>query len=615
MFPGTIVNWIDESNTPSLQAAQEVNARPLFMVVSSFDKGREDLMEVEGDEYYRMFGNPTFAKHGQNGIQATRLIDAGARLLVKRVVASDATLANLVIVAKVTKVVTQKKNDDDEPLYYDEDGNETTTVTDNPVMLTSGTIKYEAKTVQGLKSFKAIYDKAKSDYIDIANHTYPVLLFCDNGRGESLKSVRLTPDYYSSSSLGGLVYNLNVYEGTALDETQLCSFNPDFSFDSTSYGIDLGISYQTDCKVFEEYYDQFVAEVADILGVTPDEAKINDLLYCYDINGVPFANLALDPESVDLNALYGVELQSGSNGAFGSNPAGTAAWISAIADVYTGGQTTEVWDVDTHKVACVLDAAFPQTIKDAIAFFVTNRKDCVYLRDLGTGLTTMTAIIEAAQIVRTNYRSRYIADYFTSYTIKDPSSGKNIEVTMMYDMAARLANSIEYAPAIPLAGIYNNFVLESAIKGTINFTPVITPMVNQKETFDKLKLNYAIFEGTACVVQSCYSSQVEQTEYSWINNVINVQDVIRAIRIECPKNRYRLVSGTDLSAYADAVRVVLNRFLSRFNTLEFTYVKDKVKSVNKIFYAVIKVSFGQWAQTEIFDVYALNAANLESSEG
>lgn len=618
MFPGTIVNWIDQSATPEIDEITVDNNAPLFFVVSSFDKGSEKLMEISGSDFYKMFGTPLFSKHGQNGIQAARLIDAGARLLVKRICAADALLANTVIVANVTKNVNQKKNDQGQPLYYDTDGNETTTVTDNPVMVTSGTIKYEAKTVQNVKTFKEVVnyavDPTHTDFN--GEHKFPIMVFTDNGRGLSDKSFRFVPDYYSASSLGTMMYSLNIYEGTALQENQLCSVDPDVTFDGTSYGLDLGITAQIDAKTIEAQYASFVAEVAEILGVNAEDARKNDLLYCYDINGVPFDNLTLTDDSVDLNALYGIELTSGSNGAFGDTPAdpnsGAAyiAWASAIANVFLGTDSTEVWDVDEHKIACVLDAAFPNTVKEAIAYFVTNRKDCVYFRDYGLGLTTLSQIIDAYNTITAPNRSRYIADYCTTYTIKDPNNGKNIEVTMLYDMASILPNYFMNSPAAPCAGIYNNFILQSAIKGTVNFTPVITPQVNQKETFDNMRINYAIFQGDLCVVQSCYSSQVEKTEYSWINNVVNVQDVIRAIRTACPKNRYRLVSGTDLSDYADAVRVVLNRYQSRFNTLEFTYLEDKIQSVNKIFYAVIKVSFGQWAQTEIFDVYALNAAEV-----
>ena len=125
-----------------------------------------------------------------------------------------------------------------------------------------------------------------------------------------------------------------------------------------------------------------------------------------------------------------------------------------------------------------------------------------------------------------------------------------------------------------------------------------------------MKLNYAIFNDDECVVQSCYTSQVENTELSYVNNVLAIQEAIRALRTMCPRQRYRLVTGSDFTDYAQACQNVLENFMGHFNVLRFTYTEDKVKAAQKIFYASIEFSFNQWAQTEIFDIYALNRANM-----
>jgi len=180
----------------------------------------------------------------------------------------------------------------------------------------------------------------------------------------------------------------------------------------------------------------------------------------------------------------------------------------------------------------------------------------------------------------------------------------------MYDFAPIVAAKFATGVYAPLAGTYNACVLPSAIKGTVNFTPVVTPSVNQKIALDDLKLNYAIFQGDRCVVQSCYSSQDKQTELSWINNVMAVQEVMRAIRTICPQNRYRFVSTTDFSVYKEDVDKVLDNFRGHFNVLNFIYTQDKLMSAQKIFYGALEFAFGQWAQTEKFDMFILNAGNL-----
>jgi hypothetical protein len=197
-------------------------------------------------------------------------------------------------------------------------------------------------------------------------------------------------------------------------------------------------------------------------------------------------------------------------------------------------------------------------------------------------------------------------DYATSYQIKDPTTYKNIDVTMTYDLAYALVNHIANKPNAPIAGTVNGFVLPSAIAGTVSFTPIITPTVNQKQAMEDIRVNYAIFQEGQCVVQSCYTSQTAYTQLSYGNNVLAIQQVLRAVRTSCPKQRYSLASSNDLSAYATAVNNVLAEFKNNFDILRFTYTSDALKASQKIFYASIEFAFLNWSQTEIFDIYAIN---------
>jgi hypothetical protein len=271
-----------------------------------------------------------------------------------------------------------------------------------------------------------------------------------------------------------------------------------------------------------------------------------------------------------------------------------------------------------------------------MAVFVTFRKDCIFLRDSGIGFYD----VKSAQDVYTNYtldfvkylknpnfinivealgidpkinqeiaelRSKFIVDYGTTYEVIDPGSKKHIEVTMIYDLVTPLVTQyITSGPFAPLAGTYNGFQLNSAIQGTVNFTPIITPSSNQKQAVDDIRLNYAIFEEEdICVVQSNYTSQDKNTQLSFANNVLAIQEVARVVRTACPRNRFSLITGSDMSEYATAVTRVLEGYNSYFETLEFQYTQDPLRSIQKIFYASINFSFNNWAQTEIFDLYAL----------
>ena len=605
MYPGSTFNVIDNSGINTSAAASAGTYRPLFLTVGSFDKGIEGFNRVYGNDFYNIYGSKMyFSKHGQNAIQAKKLIDAGAELLVYRVCAEDATLANLVIIANVTAAEVQKVDADGNPIYLDADGNETTTVTDNPVMVGTAKVKWETASIAGCKTFDDVKN-AIVNLTDADNGSFPLMIFCDNGRGASSKAIRLVPDYATSRGIGNVFYTGAVYEGTTQIESTPVTLNPSVVVGNQAYAIAKDSFVQVDGVILDDSYDAYVDFLANALNMDAATLSTYDLIYGYTYKGVAIPNFTVDAEGVDLNSDFGLLLAEGDNGAFGDAPVGTPEWAEAIRAVYAGEVTDEIYDVDTHQICAVLDANFPAEVKDAITDLAAFRKDFMFFRDLGTGLTTYTEIYDAYQEMKK--RNIYTAPFCTSYEVKDPVTLRNIEVTMTYDLTEPLVNMfLTGTAASPAAGIVNGFILRDAIKGTINFTPVVTPKVDQKQAFDDLRLNYAIFQGDQCVVQTEYTSQEDYTELSFINNVINVQEVIRAIRTECPRNRFKIIDGYDMSEYARKVRNVVNNFTSSFYSIKFNYTQDKLKASQKIFYATLEVAFNQWEQAEIFDIYVLN---------
>ena len=118
MYTGTIFNWHDNSAFDVGTTVVDATNRPLFLVVNAFDKGPEKLMEVDATNFNALFGTMSYEKYGQGSIQAQNIINAGGRLLVKRVCANDATLAYSVLVAhiaskKISWSLEQVELDDD----------------------------------------------------------------------------------------------------------------------------------------------------------------------------------------------------------------------------------------------------------------------------------------------------------------------------------------------------------------------------------------------------------------------------------------------------------------------------------------------------------------------
>lgn len=603
MYPATIFNWYDQSEIQTEVPVVDATDRPLFMVVSSFDKGPEDFMTVTGDTFNELYGTMSFTRHGQNAIQAQRIINAGGSLFVKRVCAEDAKIANTVFVATLKTSQTQATDSNGKPLYLNGSGEQTTDVTENPLMKKSVSIKWEAKSIENCKTFDEVKKEAHK-LLDDSNGVYPVIVIADNGRGESDKAVRIVPDYNTSRSMKSMFYSLMVYEGTSSTETEPITFNPDVIYNNTAYGLDSNSCTQIVGETITDVYDLMVAKIATELEKSVDEIKGQDLIYGYTTRGAEYDGLSVDEESVDMNASYGVELKNGSNGNFGSAPANSDEWTTAITNVFNGSVSDCIYDVDEHKLFAVCDANFPIKIKNAIAKFVNFRKDCMFFRDFGVDISTFGDIYDNYE--NNEIRSRFISNYGTCYEVVDPETQRNIRVSMMYDFVAVLVEHYLTGPFNPVAGVANNAILTEAIKGTVNFIPYVTPTNNQKQAIEDIKVNYAIFEGDNCVVQSEYTSQDAYTQLSYVNNVLAIQYVARAVRTICPKNRYTLITNNDLSVYTKDVNNVLSNFKSSFETLELVYTADPLKIAQKIYYAGINFRFEDFIQTEIFDLFALS---------
>ena len=656
MYPATIFNWYDNSAITIPEVATEIDDAPLFMQVFSADKGTEDLIEISGSDFDAMYGTMYFDKHGQSAIQAKNIINAGGRLYAKRVVAENSTLANVVATAKITRydfevveddnnnLLPKKITEDDVDYYVTTDGENVPVSTIKSYIL-KGTDIETAEiyaivvkwSVAPLDNSVKTFDEALAAVPVAANDEFPLILYTDNGRGESTKSVKLNPDYSTSKTIGKTFYTLVVYDNSSIVEQTTVSFDPTVVYADTAYRLDKYTNIQISGQVIETAYEAYTQSLAAALGVDEEIIKSYDTIYGYTNRGIKIEGFNIDPESVDLDANTGVALENGDNGDFGYTPAvcpatdvaetdpqaiAYKAWTEAICKVFNGEFSDEVWDVDQHKIAVVVDANYPKEVKEAIFGFVSFRKDCSFFRDYGVGnnaiadLDNFLGIKAAHDWFSTSYtigdttweeeRNFFVEDYATTYQIKDPVTKKNIEVTMLYDMAANLVSHIANVPFAPPAGSANNMILANAIKGTINFSPVVTPKVNQKEAMDELRVNYAIFEDDNCVVQSCYTSQMPYTQLSYIGNVLGIQRVLRAVRTACPKQRYSLSTASDLQDYATAVNAVLSNYVTNFDTLEFTYAADPLKTSQKIFYASIAFAFLGWAQTEIFDIYAIN---------
>lgn len=646
MRPGTIINWFDQS--ASANVIEETIIRPLYFQLFTSDKGPEGLHTVHGNEFFSLYGStPSFKKHGQPLIQAAEIIKAGGELLCKRVVAENAALANLVVVAKVSSEEVQKVDAAGKPLYIDATtGKETTDSNggqNERVMINTAKIKYDAVSIKGVKTLNEVKTYAEhllkdelesegytsyedvtkvgdpltdentvgqvldTEDPDVNKYIYPLFVVADNGRGVSSKRFKITPDYVVSKNLDFQLYKLHfIGDAEAENEYVWFNFQDNVIYLDKNRSLDMIGKELTQIKAssFEDSIDLFIKRLAAITGI--DEAQLNSIDAVFGCNrkGEKLAQIAIDEEGYVLNSDLGMMLQEGDNGDFGENPIEAPTYGAELVKVINGEYDDSIFDRDRYMIDVCLDANYPAEVKKAIYDLAQFREDFVFFRDYGTDLTSY-------ETIQQNYyslpKSKFVADYCQAWDVIDPWTKKQITVTAPFSIATRLVTHLNDRRSAPPCGILYNFTFPEVVEGTATFIPKVTPTVDQKTLLVDMSINYASHINGVLTLETGYTTQEgNRTQLGYINNILAVTRVIHNIRTECPKIRYSFITDTDLEKYREEVNKVILRSNDDFAEIYMEYMQDEVMAANKIFEANIFVKFKNFEQQEIFNIYTLS---------
>lgn len=610
-YPGTIDNWIDQSGIQS-QPTVEKTPNPLLLTAAAFDRGPEKITRVVGQNFYKLFGYfIDFEKYGQAAIQAANIINNGGELMIKRVVAKDATLANIVIVAKVSTDRVQKTDRDGKPLYIDSVTQQETTNPDEnneKVMINIAKTKYELVTVTGKKTQAEIAEEARKSFVENEDEnifTYPLAIIVDNGRGVSTKRFGIDPQYGISKNQNFMIYRFKYLGSEDLDaESVYFALTPGVIYLEKSMDIGMASTEMLQCRAeaLEECVDAFYARVSEISGISVDELYKIDVLFGKDSKGAPVQGYALDETSQNLGITMGFGLESGTNGAFGDKPIDTDEYEQELVEFYNGTFDSDIFNLDMYKPDACIDANYPYAVKKAIYNLAKFRKDFYFFGDLGLDVNTF----ENAQMKMIDMpRDKFTGWYGQSYQILNPFTKRRINVTISYGISRCIIDHLNTKRNTPYCGILYGWTFPEAIEGTVNFTPKITPVTNQKVALDDMRLNYASVLNNVLTLETEYTSQEELTQLSFANNVIAIQAIVKDVRDNCPKFRYSFISTDDLQSYKKAVNRIINKYTGWFESLEFVYVQDDIMKANKIFEASLKVKHKDFVQSEILNIYTL----------
>ena len=508
-----------------------------------------------------------------------------------------------------------KTNADGQQLYIGSDGQETTEVTDTLATTVYATVKYDSVTYN-VKTMAELEAKAASLKTE---SVFPLFIISDNGRGVSVKKVRITPDYDTSKKLSYMLYKIAEIEGVSAVETQRFSMYPDAV--NTINGVrrnmvlDKHTMSQLNAEMYTEGCSAFVEKLAEITGYSVDDLYTFDVLFGKTVKQKELGLIKIDETGLDITSDYGMELKSGSNGKFGDAPfAGTVAsqdWADQAIAFFDGTFSDEIFDLDQHKIDFCVDANYPDDVKAAIVKLADFREDFFYFRDLGLNINSITDVYD--KVTDLNWTlTPFAGDYMSTYDIIDPFSHKQINVTMTYGLAPLLVNHYTTNVAAPIAGEFNNFVISDYVPGTLNIIPRVTPTVDQKEILDDLKVNFVnLTSDKLLAVQSTYTSQDHNGPLSYSSNVIVTQMVIKSIRRYCPKIRFMLMdaNATDFGKYKTLIEDnVISRYTQYFKSIELIYTRDDEQIASKIFNASLYCYYRDFPQGEVFDVFAIEGS-------
>lgn len=626
-YPSTNIELVNNSVQNTVPASSTVKDKAVLMAVSSSDKGYEDFRIISGSstDYESIYGKISYAKHGQPQIQTAAILNAGAEVYYHRIVSATAALAHIGVDITVTKTQTQKLNSEGALLYKDSDGNETTVADGNTaIMIPGAKLKFGTSKIDGTplltagNDHKEIAQLIKTTYTDWATADpatvdsikIPWFVVTESGRGKSKKKIRITPDYASSKSVSWTKYSLEVLEdSTSVDNVLLFSMDPDIIDASTNENrfIDTVInkrSKQVRAVAFEDCIHRLFEVIAAYTGKTEKYLKENDVLFGCTRKGYTMDGITIDNTGISINSIVGIDLLNGSNGSLGDYPMESADYETLLTNSFNGTASVDIYDINNRRINAIFDANYPAPTKRAIEGLVNFREDIFFFRDLGTGLMSVDDIIQADA---SSLKSKFCASYQNSYDIYEPSTKKQITVTCMYDLAPKFVAHEINGISRPFAGLLYGvtFTDSHIIQDSINFIPKKIPGYDQFEMLSDNNINYMVRYNGTLTMDTEMTSDEQDSDFSYVNNILSIQDLVRLIRVTCPKRRYTFKTGDDYAAYKKDVETVLNTRQSYFESLSLEFLTDEAQKDDHAIFAALSVKCKDFIDKEYFKIIAI----------
>lgn len=314
---------------------------------------------------------------------------------------------------------------------------------------------------------------------------------------------------------------------------------------------------------------------------------------------------------------------------------------------FSGEFDKDIFNLDIYFPNALFDANYSNKTKLAIQRLAAYRGDFMCYMDMGIG--KVHSYTECSEIIPSTLsgldlvnndlsgyyyvRDMHIAVTCLSYKIRNPYNNKVIEVTATYGLSNLYVNHFANNAGNVFAGISNGITIDNIIEGSVSYIPKIYPtsemtslnniggvypsedetIINEKQLMCDLRVNYGCYYDDRFSIETEYTMNPADSEFSYWNNVALVCLMMQSIRKACPAARYQFITADDLTVYQDAVETAIKPWRNKFAAVRFKYIQDEAAIQNKIYYAAIEVVFKPFAQAEIFTLTALNYSTLSST--
>lgn len=667
-YPRTRFEIVDRTDVQEISTNNITYPKPLAMQLITADKGPENWTVIRDlDDFTNRYGAISFAKHGQAQLNVAEILRAGGAVLVKRLVRDECGIGNVTYYITLTKTLTVETDKDTVATYKinsksvemkkDDNNNIPTFKTHQSVVdaVENGAVLSNIMTVYNFKDTEIFetddttlksgvtlaktYSETKHDYsmsVDI-----PIFTISTVDRACTPMVCSLVPVYNNDY----MIYRFSLYD-VVNEKNKLISgvnnlnvsLNGDIMINNIPYDLESRINSNMPyirAKLYSDYINEYVNVINKIISNTIITIDNIDIINFYNLKGVEIEiddYFEMDNAKRSKNGMViGINCSDTYDLAFNDDNYVTLALAALGKEKAIIGTTntysylncknkdndfdTIIYDVDRYKIDFACDAGYDIRIKKAITYLADSRQDFVFLSDLKNiritdsvdsefyDINSKSDIINAAKAMP---ESKFIAIYFNTADIYDPYTKKQINITLPCLLGPKMVNHINNGVGKPFAGILNGITFPEIIDGSVNFIPRVYHNIDQKAEFIERNINYISYYDSLPTMDTMYVNMPNYTQLSYLNNIMNVQTIIKELRTRCPKTRYSFMDGTDLQKYLDDTISIINNYNSFFKSISIKYMADAEYESQNIFYAVLTVQFRNFVQEEYFRIFAIS---------